>query len=335
MSASDVRESKSFRRFAALTYPYRLILPPRLPCLPPPLSQSKAADPDRPLYPHEWGILKDEKPQEDPLDDDEEVSRRAKDTLYAVLEEEGALLGGGSRRSSSGKKKKNVFYWEGVDAAAQLEKGDDDLPTDSGLEWMEELGLGSLEELNRWGDEEAERDAEDFDSLGRVDDSDSTSSVRLESSAGPTDDNVLGEMLRHKHRQRQPVKSSRGAASKSESEGTAEASVSGAIPRGRRRNKASSPALESSPPNASPSAVPIVRRPRVASSAGQPKASGETENDSRPRVNGARAKVTKARDVIHAGETGAGVEIRAAVPTKRGRGRPRQVVSERIKTGNE
>lgn len=287
------------------------------------MSQSKAADPDRPLYPHEWGVLKDEKLHEDPLDDDEEVSRRAKDTLYAVLEEEGALLGGGSRRSSSGKKKKNVFYWEGVDAAAQLEKGDDDLPTDSGLEWMEELGLGSLEELNRWGDEEAEHDADDFDPVGGVEGN------GIESSTGATDVNVLGEMLRHK---RQSVKSARGARSKSESEGTAAASVGGAIPRSRRRNKGSSPALESPPSNVSPS---TVRRPRAGSSAAKLKASVESKNDSHSRVNSGRAKVTKARDMIQSGESGAGIEIGAAAPAKRGRGRPRQVVKEGIKTGND
>lgn len=246
-----------------------------------------------------------------------------------MLEEEGALLGGGSRRNSSGKKKKNVFYWEGVDAAAQLEKGDDDLPTDIGLEWMEKLGLGSLEELNRWGDGVAERDAEDLDPVGGVDGNGSTSSVRLESSTGATDVNVLGEMLRHK---RQSVKSSRGARSKPESEGTAGDSVSEAISRGRRQNKVSSPALESPPPNVSPS---TVRRPRAGSSAGKPKVSGESKNDSRSRVNSARVKVAKAHDMTQPGESGAEIEIGVAVPTKRGRGRPRQVVRDGINIEND
>lgn len=113
----------------------------------PPLVQ--AADPDRPLYPHEWGVLEDEKPPRDPRDDGVAAPVRARETIHELLEEEGARYGG---RWGS-KTRRNIFYWEGAEAAAELgEEGEHLLKETPG--WKETVD-SILKEQNfgRRGDE--------------------------------------------------------------------------------------------------------------------------------------------------------------------------------------
>ena len=298
-----------------------------------PASLTKAADPDRPLYPHEWGLLEDENPQEDAQGDSKATSRRARETLYAVLEEEGSLLGGG--RTSSPPKKKKVFYWEGKDAAAQMEKGDEDLP-DSGLEWMEELGLKACQELTGRGAGDADRDKERAGLDGAAtagrervapqwSEHSGDDGGGVNSAAGaswPTTDDVIGKML--KQRQRQRGDSSTGAAEDSDTGKATAPSTGGALPRGRRRNNnASSPAPQSPSPSQPPSVVPITRRTRTSSRSGGVKGAGSTMTSSRTRSRGegGRVKSTKDPGAVEAEGADEGGAMKAVMPARKGRGR--------------